>query len=151
MLTLHSLLVLLVTSGFLGGAYPPVVAVIMREKWSTRAKTILSLALIVAAAVGTVIGEGQWSGWTRASLLVVGADVGVYVAAVWGSYSKLWQNLGVTQWIERAIVIGRRVDSAAVKLWAKLPQSERDELTKLALEEAGKLKADTLTPSEATA
>lgn len=146
-LTLHAALVLLVSSGALGTAYPPLVAVIMREKWTTRVKTVVSLVAIVAAAIATFVGTDSYHGLNEPTALAFLATLGVYVTAVWGSYAHLWQNLGVTQWIERAVVIGRSVDKVIAKLWTKATPAERAALVAIIQRETGTTTLDPAVPA----
>lgn len=123
-MNLHALIVLLISSGFLGAGLSPVVSVLQQRHWSTRIKTVVTLVAAVAAAAATTYGEAGWHGLTSTTLLAFGASLGTYVVGVFGSYHALWQKLGVTQWIERVTTFARKTKS----LYERLSPADRAEI-----------------------
>ena len=100
------LLVWLATlSAALGTLFPPVIALIQQEHWGSRTKVTVTLVLDAGAAVITVVGKGDWRGFDRTSLGLLAASFVAYFTTSGLTYDKLWQQFGVTRWIERVTTL----------------------------------------------
>jgi hypothetical protein len=134
-----SLLALATLTGIM---LPPIIALVQQEKWGTRTKTIVTLILVVGAAVGALFTKHDWFGWTHQTLTYFVPIVSGLVIGTWGSYAHLWQNLGVTQLIERVTSFPRK----ALSIFDQLPPEQR---AALEAEAFGLLKAAANTPAPA--
>jgi hypothetical protein len=135
---------LLALATLTGIMLPPIIALVQQQKWGTRTKTIVTLILVSGAAVGALYGRGDWHGWTRQTLDLFAPILAGLVIGTWGSYAHLWQNLGVTQFIERATSF----TGTAVSIFDELPPDQR---AALEAEAFGLLKAAANPPTPAPA
>lgn len=87
---------LLLANGVVGFALPGLIAVITREAWSPKAKSVAAFAVCLAAAAVTAAAAGDLTpaGW--------GAGVLIVFAAARTSYAGLWRPTGVAPAIEAA-------------------------------------------------
>ena len=70
------------------------IAVVQQVKWSNGLRSIVAFVICAIAAAGTVAIAGDLTGktWITSALLIL-------VSAI-ATYKMLWQNTGVTTWIE---------------------------------------------------
>ncbi|HEY3923117.1 MAG TPA: hypothetical protein VGL75_00985 [Acidothermaceae bacterium] len=92
---------LLALAALLGTVLPLLIAVVQQEKWPARVRAAVTLALVAVAAAGLVLSKGLWHGWNQASIDAYGTAFAGLILATWGTYSHLWSQLGLTQWIEK--------------------------------------------------
>lgn len=115
---------LLALATLVGTALPLLIALVQQQTWSTQAKTIVTVVFVVLAAVGGTFAHGNWHGWTLATAHAFWTILAGLILGTWGSYAHLWQNLGVTQWIEKLTTFEKRVKSAI----DQLPPDKRAQL-----------------------
>lgn len=115
---------LLALATLVGSGLPLVIALVQQQRWSTQIKTIVTIVMDVAAAVAGVFVHGDWHGWTSPTWHAFWTILAGLILGTWGSYAHLWQNLGVTQWIEKVTTFEKRVKSAI----DQLPADQRAQL-----------------------
>ena len=98
---------LLALAALLGTVLPLLIAVVQQEHWSARTRAAVALFLIAFAAAALVESKGLWHGWTQTSVDAYGTAFAGLVVATWGTYSHLWSQLGVSQWIEKVTTFTR--------------------------------------------
>jgi len=115
---------LLALATLAGGILPLLIAIIQQKPWSTQVKTIVTMASVVVAAVGGLFAHGNWHGWTLQTAHAFWTILAGLIIGTWGSYAHLWQNLGITQWIEKVTTFKGKVLSAI----DQLPPDQRAQL-----------------------
>lgn len=107
---------LLALAALLGTVLPLLIAVVQQEHWPARLRAALALVLIAIAAAALVLSKGLWHGFTQPSIDAYGTAFAGLVVATWGSYSHLWSQLGVTQWIEKVTTFTKKHTDAVTAL-----------------------------------
>jgi hypothetical protein len=123
---------LLALAALLGTLLPPVTAVIQHEKWPKQVRAIVGGVIALAAAIGTVVGKGQWHGLDQTTADAVGTAFVGMIVANWGSYALWWQQLGVTQWIEKVTTFAAAHRDVVEKVLDELATASPEEKAQIA-------------------
>ena len=107
---------LIALAALLGTVLPLLISVVQQEHWPTRLRAAVALVLAALAAAALVLSKGLWHGFTQPSIDAYGTAFAGLVVATWGSYSHLWSQLGVSQWIEKVTTFTRAHPDAVASI-----------------------------------
>lgn len=102
----------------IGLLLPNLIALVLQEHWKTGTKTVVAFLIAVLAALAMTAQKHAFVSpvdWHLAWNVFLTALSGL-VAGTWGSFANLWQQLGVTQWIEHVTTIPPRQQKAVEAL-----------------------------------